>query len=442
MSRGGTRITAKDTSSVEEGPDGARIHLSCTPGLLHHPGAMFHEKIRAHGHLIDTGLLERIFEQITEQGADYEVVEFDLGKTHDDESTAHLRITAADERVLQDAVEAVVALGGQIESETDARLAEAPKDACVPEDFYSTTNHRTQIRLGGSWEDVARQRMDAVVVVEGGAARCVKLRDIKKGDQVVCGAGGVRIMIDHPDRVRQAFAFMSNDISSERRVETSIQRVADTMRAVRERGQKIVVVAGPVVIHTGGIDAFSKLVAGGWVDALLSGNAIAVHDIENSFFGTSLGVSLETGNPVTEGHKNHMRAINRINHAGSIAGAVEQGVLTSGLMHSLVSHGVEFVLAGSIRDDEPLPDTEMDLIAAQEEYARVLEGAGMVLMLSTMLHSIGVGNMLPSWVNVVCVDINPAVVTKLSDRGSSQTEGIVTDVGLFLQRLAHTLKDG
>ena len=427
---------------MEEGPDGARIHLSCTPGLLHHPGAMFHEKIRAHGHLIDTGLLERIFEQITEQGADYEVVEFDLGKTHDDESTAHLRITAADERVLQDAVEAVVALGGQIESETDARLAEAPKDACVPEDFYSTTNHRTQIRLGGSWEDVARQRMDAVVVVEGGAARCVKLRDIKEGDQVVCGAGGVRIMIDHPDRVRQAFAFMSNDISSERRVETSIQRVADTMRAVRERGQKIVVVAGPVVIHTGGIDAFSKLVAGGWVDALLSGNAIAVHDIENSFFGTSLGVSLETGNPVTEGHKNHMRAINRINHAGSIAGAVEQGVLTSGLMHSLVSHGVEFVLAGSIRDDGPLPDTEMDLIAAQEEYARVLEGAGMVLMLSTMLHSIGVGNMLPSWVNVVCVDINPAVVTKLSDRGSSQTEGIVTDVGLFLQRLAHTLKDG
>ena len=427
---------------MEEGPGGARIHLSCTPGLLHHPGAMFHEKIRAHGHLIDTGLLERIFEQITEQGADYEVVEFDLGKTHDDESTAHLRITAADERVLQDAVEAVVALGGQIESETDARLAEAPKDACVPEDFYSTTNHRTQIRLGGSWEDVARQRMDAVVVVEGGAARCVKLRDIKKGDQVVCGAGGVRIMIDHPGRVRQAFAFMSNDISSERRVETSIQRVADTMRAVRERGQKIVVVAGPVVIHTGGIDAFCKLVAGGWVDALLSGNAIAVHDIENSFFGTSLGVSLETGNPVTEGHKNHMRAINRINHAGSIAGAVEQGLLTSGLMHSLVSHGVEFVLAGSIRDDGPLPDTEMDLIAAQEEYARVLEGAGMVLMLSTMLHSIGVGNMLPSWVNVVCVDINPAVVTKLSDRGSSQTEGIVTDVGLFLQRLAHTLKDG
>ena len=402
---------------------------------------MFHEKIRAHGHLIDTGLLERIFEQITEQGADYEVVEFDLGKTHDDESTAHLTITAADERVLQNAIEAVVALGGQIESETDARLAEAPMDACVPEDFYSTTNHRTQIRLDGSWEDVARQRMDAVVVVEDGAARCVKLRDVRKGDLVVCGAGGVRIMIDHPDRVRQAFAFMSNDISSERRVETSIQRVADTMRAVRESGKKIVVVAGPVVIHTGGIDAFSKLVSGGWVDALLSGNAIAVHDIENSFFGTSLGVSLESGNPVTEGHKNHMRAINRINHAGSIAGAVEKGVLTSGLMHSLVTHGVEFVLAGSIRDDGP-PDTEMNLIAAQEEYARVLEGAGLVLMLSTMLHSIGVGNMLPSWVNVVCVDINPAVVTKLSDRGSSQTEGIVTDVGLFLQRLAHTLNKG
>lgn len=401
---------------------------------------MFHETVSAEGHLLDTRILERIFEQINELRATYQVVHFELGKTTDEGSTATIKVSAETRELLAEAVEAAVSLGAQVESGNDARLTPAPKDSCVPDDFYSTTNHRTQVRLAGDWFDVAAQRMDAVVVVAGGKPKCVKLRDIKAGDEVICGPEGVRIMIDHPDRDRrQSFAFMSNEISSERRVETSIQRVAKAMREVRASGKKIVVVAGPVVIHTGGIEPFCKLVDGGWIDSLLSGNAIAVHDIENCFFGTSLGVSLTTGSPVKEGHKNHMRAINRVNHAGSIAGAVESGVLTSGIMHACVKADVDFVLAGSIRDDGPLPDTEMDLLIAQEAYAKQLEDAGLVLMLSTMLHSIGVGNMLPSWVHVVCVDINPAVVTKLSDRGSSQTVGIVTDVGLFLQRLAQTL---
>lgn len=400
---------------------------------------MFHEFIFAQGHLLDTRLLERMFEQILESGAEYEVIEFELGRMSNDTSKAKLKVMAETEDILREAIEEVVSLGGQVESESDARLEAVEKAGCVPEDFYSTTNHRTQVRLGGSWEDVQKQRMDGVVVVDSGVPRVAKLRDVLPGDQVVCGPGGVRIMIDHPDRDRQAFAFMSNDISSERKVETSIAKVAKIMREVRMSGEKIVVVAGPVVIHTGGIQPFRRLVQGGWVNSLLSGNAIAVHDIENCFFGTSLGVSLTTGSPVKEGHKNHMRAINRINHAGSIKAAVEQGLLTDGIMHACVESKVDFVLAGSIRDDGPLPDTEMDLIKAQEAYAQHLEGAGLVLMLSTMLHSIGVGNMLPSWVHVVCVDINPAVVTKLSDRGSSQTVGIVTDVGLFLQRLAQTL---
>lgn len=403
---------------------------------------MFHETVHAEGHLLDTRLLQRIFDQVIELEGTYEVLSFDIGKTNDDESSARLKVSAASEDLLREIVESVVSMGATVEKESDARLELAPKDACVPEDFYSTTNHRTQVRLNGDWENVASQRMDAVIVVDEGtgAPRCVKLRDIKAGQRVVCGAGGVRIMLDHPDRdAGHAFAFMSNEISSERKVETSIRKVIAQMRATRDRGERIVVVAGPVVIHTGGIEPFSRLIRGGWVDSLLSGNAIAVHDIENCFFGTSLGVSLQSGKPVKEGHKNHMRAINRINHAGSIAGAVKQGVLTSGLMHSLVEANVNFVLAGSIRDDGPLPDTMMDLVEAQEAYAKELEGAGLVLMLSTMLHSIGVGNMLPSWVNVVCVDINPAVVTKLSDRGSSQTVGIVTDVGLFLHRLAEEL---
>jgi lysine-ketoglutarate reductase/saccharopine dehydrogenase-like protein (TIGR00300 family) len=401
---------------------------------------MFSETVTAEGHLIDSQILERIFDRIAEQGASYEVLTFDIGRTKDDHSFAKLRLCARDEAAMRALLEALVPYGCRLESERDARLDLAPKDRCVPEDFYSTTNHRTQIRVHGTWMDVGKQRMDAVIVMEDGAPVCRKLRDVLRGDQIVCGVEGIRVAPEFRGRDKQSFAFMSNEISSERRVETSVGKIAEMMREVRANGGRIAVVAGPVVIHTGGIDAFCELLRGGWVDVLLSGNALAVHDIEHTFFGTSLGVNLETGAPVEEGHKNHMRAINRINHAGSIANAVHQGVLTRGIMHACVTSKVDFVLAGSIRDDGPLPDTLMALVEAQERYASALEGVQMVLMLSTMLHSIGVGNMLPSWVKVVCVDINPAVVTKLADRGSSQTMGVVTDVGLFLNQLALRLR--
>lgn len=401
---------------------------------------MFVETVTAEGHLIDSHVLERIFDRIVEQGATYEVLRFDIGRTNEETSFAKLRVAAADEHLLRELVLDLVRYGCRLEAESDARFEPAPKASCVPEDFYSTTNHKTQIRVKGAWIDVAKQRMDAVIVLEDGVASCRKLRDVRAGDRVMCGVEGIRVVPEYRERDRHGFAFMSNEISSERRVEVSVGKVAEMMREARRAGGKIVVVAGPVVIHTGGIDFFCDLVRRGWIDVLLSGNAIAVHDIEHAFFGTSLGVSLATGSPVEEGHKNHMRAINRIHHAGSIRAAVEQGVLTSGIMHACVTSGVEFVLAGSIRDDGPLPDTLMDLVEAQEAYAKSLEGARMVLMLSSMLHSIGVGNMLPSWVRVVCVDINPAVVTKLADRGSSQTVGIVTDVGLFLHMLATKLE--
>jgi lysine-ketoglutarate reductase/saccharopine dehydrogenase-like protein (TIGR00300 family) len=303
------------------------------------------------------------------------------------------------------------------------------------------------VRLGGSWVEVAKQRMDAVIIVSEAEAapvdECRKLRDVKEGEMVVCGANGIRIQPEFKERDRLGFAFMANEISSERRTETAVRKIAEMMRQIKAEGGaeggRIVFVAGPVVIHTGGSAAFCELIRSGYVDALLAGNAIAVHDIEHQFFGTSLGVDLNHGIPIEEGHKNHMRAINIINRYGSIRGAVEAGALRSGVMYECVTNNVPFVLAGSIRDDGPLPDTEMDLIKAQEEYARLLADAKMVVCLSSMLHSIGVGNMLPSWVRMVCVDINPAVVTKLSDRGSQQTVGVVTDVGTFLNLLAQQL---
>ncbi len=262
---------------------------------------------------------------------------------------------------------------------------------------------------------------------------------MRRGDPIVCGNDGIRVVPEFRERDRHGFAFMTNEISSERRVEVSIAKIAAMMRDIKRDNGKIVFVMGPVAVHTGGTAYFSEIVRKGFVSAVLSGNALAVHDVEHALFGTSLGVDLEAGSPVKEGHRNHMRAINTVNRAGGIKAAVESGVLKSGMMYELVKHDVPYVLAGSIRDDGPLVDTEMDLVAAQEGYAAALTDARLVLMLSTMLHGIGVGNMLPAWVKVICVDINPAVVTKLADRGSSQTIGLVTDVGLFLQQLAAKL---
>ena len=322
----------------------------------------------------------------------------------------------------------------------NAVVRPAEKDCCVPDDFYSTTNHRTHVRLDGRWIEVDEQRMDAVIVAAGGRAVCRMLRDVRAGEPVVCGHEGIRVTPEFRERDRLGFAFMSNDVSSERRVEGVVSRIADMMRQVKQSGGRIVVVAGPVVVHTGGVDHFCELIRLGYVDTVLAGNALAVHDIEFALSGTSLGIDL-TGAAVEQGHRNHMAAINTINRAGGIRQAVESGVLTSGVMYECVKKGVDYVLAGSIRDDGPLPETVMDLVDAQERYAAALSpNVQLVLMLSSMLHSIGVGNMLPSWVRVVCVDINPAVVTKLSDRGSAQTVGVVTDVGLFLHRLAERLR--
>jgi lysine-ketoglutarate reductase/saccharopine dehydrogenase-like protein (TIGR00300 family) len=399
------------------------------------------DTIEAEGHLIDSGLLSAIFDKIIEVKGSYEILTFDIGKTNDDVSRIQMRVTVADETTLDDLFQQLTTFGAHAVREANAVLKPAEKDRCVPDDFYSTTNHRTHVRLKGRWVEVEKQRMDAVIVVDGATAACRKLRDVKAGEPVVCGHVGIRVTPEFKERDRLGFAFMSNDVSSERRVEGSVSRIAQMMREVKSSGGRIAVVAGPVVVHTGGVEHFSTLIRHGYVDVVLAGNALAVHDIEFALSGTSLGIDLVAGAPVEQGHRNHMAAINTINRAGSIRDAVEQGVLKSGVMYECVKKNVEFVLAGSIRDDGPLPETVMDLIEAQECYATALSNnVHMVLMLSSMLHSIGVGNMLPSWIRVVCVDINPAVVTKLSDRGSQQTVGVVTDVGLFLHRLAEALR--
>ncbi len=399
------------------------------------------DTVEAEGHLIDSGVLSGIMDKIIEVRAAYEILSFDIGKTNDDVSKIRMKVTAPDAAALADLLQQLTIFGCHAVKEKDVVVRPAEKDRCVADDFYSTTNHRTHVRLGGDWVEVERQRMDAVIVVANGRAECRKLRDVKAGESVVCGHRGIKVTPEFRERDRMGFAFMSNDVSSERRVEGSVSRIAEMMREVKKAGGRIAVVAGPVVVHTGGVEHFGAIVRRGFVDVVLAGNALAVHDVEFALSGTSLGIDLQAGAPVEQGHRNHMAAINTINRAGGLRQAVESGVLRSGVMYECVTHNVPFVLAGSIRDDGPLPETVMDLLEAQEQYAAALSGVQLVLMLSSMLHSIGVGNMLPSWVRVVCVDINPAVVTKLSDRGSSQTVGVVTDVGLVLHRLAEALRD-
>jgi lysine-ketoglutarate reductase/saccharopine dehydrogenase-like protein (TIGR00300 family) len=322
----------------------------------------------------------------------------------------------------------------------EAEVKPAVRDQCAPEDFYSTTNQKTLVRHNNQWLEVQNQRMDGMIVLIDGVAWCRRLRDIRATDQVVVGMKGIRVVPEAKERDRHAFAFMSNEISSVRQVEMAVQQTVAMMRQAREEGKRIVAVAGPVVVHTGGGAPISRLIRSGWIDSLLAGNALAVHDIESVLLGTSLGIRLTDGRQEEHGHRNHMRAINAINHAGGIARAVESGLLTRGVMYECVKARIPFVLAGSLRDDGPLPDTITDMNEAQDAYAAQLKNAGVVLCLSSMLHSIATGNMLPAWVKIVCVDINPAVPTKVSDRGTGHAVGVVTDVGLFLEMLNRKLE--
>jgi lysine-ketoglutarate reductase/saccharopine dehydrogenase-like protein (TIGR00300 family) len=398
--------------------------------------------VAAEGHLIDSQLMTAIFDTVIERGGAFEVLHFEIGRTNTDFSHLRLKVSAPSEPALAALIETLIPLGCRPAEEEDALIRPADRDGCAPDDFYSTTNQRSEVRVDGRWIAVDRQRMDAAIVVDAGRASCRKLRDLCAGDRVVCGLAGIRVTPEFRDRARDGFTFMTNDVSSERRVGASVARIAAMMRETKAAGRRIAFIAGPVVVHTGGAVYFSRLIQAGYVDVLLAGNALAVHDAELALFGTSLGVDLEAGAPVSGGHRHHMRAINIINRAGGIRPAVAAGVLPSGVMVECVRAGVDYVLAGSVRDDGPIVDTVTDIIEAQDRYSAALEGAGMAIVLSTMLHGIGVGNMLPAWVPVVCVDINPAVVTKLADRGSSQTIGVVTDVGLFLHQLAGQLAPG
>ncbi len=394
------------------------------------------KEVHLEGHLIDSLIMAKILDKIIEFGADFEILDFAIGKTNSDRSQARILIKASTGLVLDRVIESVKKLGAEHEAGGDAVLEPAPKDAVLPENFYSTTNHNTLILLNGTWVEVKDPRMDCVIVIGDatkGEVRTKKIKDVLKGDMIVVGSDGVRVV--PPERPRErskVFDFMMSKISSEKPSESMVRKVAEEIAHMKG---KLVVVAGPAVVHTGGAGHLAALIKMGHVHALLGGNALAVHDIEYALYGTSLGIALDTGESSEGGHRNHLRAINSIRREGSIKGAISAGILKSGIMHDCIESDVPFVLAGSIRDDGPLPEVITDVLVAQNRMAEILSNAEMVLMLATTLHAIAAGNLLPSFVKTVCVDINPAAVIKLIDRGSAQAIGIVEDVGLFLAKL-------
>jgi lysine-ketoglutarate reductase/saccharopine dehydrogenase-like protein (TIGR00300 family) len=398
--------------------------------------------VEVRGHIIDSMILPKILDELMDLGVEFNIERVEVGRQKQDPSYARVEIVASSQEDLDRAVSEACRLGAATLSVEEVEVAPSPADGVAPEDFYSTTNLETQIRWNGRWIPVEYPEMDCAIAIDGDRVYCVPINDLAKGQMVAVGHRGIRVIpLERSRSPLPSFRFMGSQISSERPSGRSVREAALWMRECRLAGKKNLLVAGPAVIHTGSREYLCRLIEKGYVDCLFAGNALATHDIEYSFFKTSLGVPLDGGAAIETGHEHHLRAINRIRAVGGIRKAVERGLLTSGVMYACVTHGVDFVLAGSIRDDGPLPEVITDVIDAQRQMRkRIHDGVQVAVMLSTMLHSIAVGNLLPASVYTVCVDINPSVLTKLVDRGSFQTIGIVMDAGGFLRDLLEELE--
>jgi lysine-ketoglutarate reductase/saccharopine dehydrogenase-like protein (TIGR00300 family) len=398
------------------------------------------EVVEVEGHIIDSLILAKVLDTIVDAGAEYRMVDVEIGRASTDTSRARIEIEADDEDLLGTLLTELQLHGANKVEDADATLEPCEHDGVLPEGFYSTTNLRTQVRIDGHWIDVANPEMDCSIVVrDGNRVTTAPMHRVRAGDHVVVGLDGVRVQPLERPRGATPFEFMASEVSSEKPKELLVAEVAERIRLRKAGGGKILAVCGPAVIHTGAGPDLAQLVREGWIDVLFAGNGFATHDMESNVLGTSLGVLLQEGRAVEHGHANHLRVINEIRRRGSIAAAVEDGYITGGVMYECVKHVVPFVLGGSVRDDGPLPDVYTDVVQAADAMRALVPGIAVALMLASTLHAIATGNLLPAGVETFCVDINQAVVTKLADRGSHQALGIVTDAGLFLALLAEQL---
>jgi lysine-ketoglutarate reductase/saccharopine dehydrogenase-like protein (TIGR00300 family) len=394
------------------------------------------EDVELRGHVVDSLILPKVLDLITASGGAFKIKKITIGQARTDPSYVLITVSADTPERLEAILAQISDHGATPVTQQDCQLVAADMPGAFPEGFYSSTNQRSEVRLDGKWIEVADQEMDCGVAVDRSArsARCVPMNDVKQGMQFIVGHGGVRVFPHERSEASHGFEFMNSAVSTEKPKGVAIRQVAQELFRARAEG-KTLLVGGPAIVHTGSVPHLSRLIRDGYINMLFAGNALATHDIEQAMFGTSLGVRLDCGDIVEAGHEHHLRAINRIRRLGGIRAAVDQGALTSGVMYECVRHDVDFLLAGSIRDDGPLPEVITDTMEAQDRMREKIKGITFCLMIATTLHSIAVGNLLPAWVKVVCVDINPSTAIKLSDRGSFQTVGLVTDVEPFMRSL-------
>jgi lysine-ketoglutarate reductase/saccharopine dehydrogenase-like protein (TIGR00300 family) len=394
-------------------------------------------RIELRGHILDSGIFNRVLGVLTDhEDAAYVIEEFDSGRTKVDPSYARLAIEARDAAYLEDLIDRLREQGAEVMEEGDAAIASAPADGILPDDFYATTNYETDVRVDGTWIPVLHPEMDCAIVVDEARAMTVAPSDVRRGDPIVVGHTGVKVSIPQRARRRAVFEFMASAVSSEKPRHALLGEIARELLAVLAAGKRVLLVGGPAIIHTGAGPYLAELIRDGYITALYAGNALAVHDIESQFFGTSLGINLEDAFPAEEGHVHHLRTVNRVRAAGGIGPAIDAGLLRGGVMYEAFRKQIPVVLCGSIRDDGPLPDVITDIVECQRAMRKHVPEIGMALMVCTLLHSVAVGNLLPATCKTVCVDINPSSVTKLTDRGSHQTLGIVMDASSFLRELS------
>jgi lysine-ketoglutarate reductase/saccharopine dehydrogenase-like protein (TIGR00300 family) len=400
------------------------------------------EEVQIDGHIIDSLILPKVLDEIITRGGSFVIKDIHIGEKQSDTSHAQIEVRAPTSSSLHEILDAIHDHGAVPVSPKDCAAVPADMDGAFPENFYSTTSFRTQVRLAGDWIDIEDQEMDCGILIdpEGAAARCIPMALVKKGDRIVVGRQGLRVLPAELSARQNLFEFMASPVSSEKPKGVTVREIAAAMHRTKQQGDKILAVLGPAVVHTGSSEHVAQLIRTGYLNVLFAGNALATHDIEQALYGTSLGVYMDRGLPAEEGHEHHLRAINTIRRLGGIRAAVAKGVLKSGIMYEAVRHDIPMVLAGSIRDDGPLPEVITDSLEAQQRMRELVHGVGFALMIATALHAIATGNLLPAWVKVACVDINPATVTKLTDRGSVQTVGIVTDAEPFLRALVTELE--
>ena len=405
------------------------------------------ETVVLSGHIIDSLILAKVLDTILMMGGTFDLEEVSIGKTRNESSRARIVVRAGSSKLLADILRAVQPHGASVEGESDCQTRPAAADGVFPEEFYATTHLPTQVRLAGEWTDVAGIEMDLGIVVDGTrlCARALPMADVRRGDAVVIGRAGIRVVPLQRPLERDVFSFMESQVSAERPHGHIIADVAKRMEVLREGhrsgkpGCKVLVAGGPAIIHAGGREAMTWLIEEGFIHVLFCGNALAAHDMEADLYGTSLGYGFSAGRVVPHGHEHHLRTINRVRGIGSIEKAVGSGVIKQGIMAACVRRGVHVVMAGTIRDDGPLPGVITDSVAAQAAMRAAIPGVGLALLVASTLHAVATGNLLPATIPTVCVDVNPAVPTKLADRGSFQAVGLVMDAASFLRDIAREL---